>query len=86
MLLFGVGDCYNFPLFIAPLDDIQIARLNARLEQVSASEASVKKESKELKQQLSRVSQQKQILAKTTEMYEADKRELEHEVYIYILD
>ena len=65
------------------LPHIQIAQLNARLEQVSASEASIKKDSRDLKQQLSRVNQQKQILAKTTEMYEADKRELEHEVQTY---
>lgn len=38
------------------------------------------KEIERLKEELTRISEQKKYLMKTTEMYEADKRELESEV------
>ncbi len=58
----------------------QNAHMTAQLEQVSTSEATLKREIRELRQELSKVNQQRQELVQTTEMYEAEKRELEHEV------
>lgn len=58
----------------------QNAHITAQLEQISSSEAALKKELRELRQELSKANQKRQQLVKTTELYEADKRELEHEV------
>ncbi len=54
--------------------------MTAQLEQISSSEAALKKELKQFRQELAKANQRRQQLVQTTEMYEADKRELEHEV------
>ena len=58
----------------------QIAQLHAELEKARGDYASSKKELSRVQQQLGRVTQQNELLVKTTVMYEADKRELESEV------
>ncbi len=57
-----------------------MVQLTAELEKATRSRLTAERESLALNEKLSRVSQQKQYLMKTTEMYEADKRELEQEV------
>ena len=58
----------------------QIAQLHAELEKARGDYVSSKKELSRVQQQLGRVTQQNELLVKTTVMYEADKRELESEV------
>ena len=58
----------------------QIAKLHAELEKARGDYTSSKKELSRVQQQLGRVTQQNELLVKTTVMYEADKRELESEV------
>ena len=58
----------------------QIAQLHAELEKARGNYVSSKKELSRVQQQLGRVTQQNELLVKTTVMYEADKRELESEV------
>ena len=57
-----------------------MAKLQAELEKAKSVRASQDRQTSRLQEQLAQVTQQKDILARTTEMYEADKRELEQEV------
>ena len=58
----------------------QMVQLTAELEKATEQRLKAQKELAEIKDKYSRISQQKQYLMKTTEVYEADKRELEQEV------
>ena len=55
-------------------------QLTAALEQATEQRLKAEKDMLASKEELSRVSQQRAYLMKTTEVYEADKRELEQEV------
>lgn len=57
-----------------------MVQLTAELERATESRLKAEKECLIATEKLSRVSQQKEYLMKTTEVYEADKRELEQEV------
>ena len=58
----------------------QIAQLHAELEKEHGEKAAKEREMTKLQGRLTHISQQKDYLMRTTEMYEADKRELEQEV------
>lgn len=51
---------------------------------MSAEGGSIKKEVHDLKQQLSKVKHQKELLVKNSEMVEANKKDLENEVHIHV--
>jgi hypothetical protein len=59
----------------------QIAQLRAELEKARALRQSSERVVGQLRDQLKRTANEKDILLRTTEIYEADKRELENEVY-----
>ena len=60
----------------------QIAQLRAELEKAKALRQSSERVVAQLRDQLKRTANEKDILLRTTEIYEADKRELENEVRI----
>lgn len=60
--------------------DEQMAKLQAELEKAKSMRASQDRRVSQLQGQLAQVTQQREILARTTEMYEVDKRELEQEL------
>ena len=71
---------------------LQIARLQAELEQslstTEARERELEARERELAQareQVTHLSQEREMLLRTSEMYEADKRELQDEVQDYIV-
>lgn len=64
---------------------VQIAQLRAELEKVRALRQSSERVVIQLREQLKKTSDEKNILLRTTEIYEADKRELEYEVRMMIL-
>ena len=57
-----------------------MVQLTAELEKATQRRLETEKELVDLKQRYSQAKQQKDYLMKTTELYEADKRELEQEV------
>lgn len=57
-----------------------MVQLTAELEKATALRLKAEKELLVANEKLKKVSQQREYLMKTTEVYEADKRELEHEV------
>lgn len=57
-----------------------MVQLTAELERATELRLSAEKELLVTQEKLSRISQQREYLMKTTEIYEADKRELEQEV------
>lgn len=61
---------------------VQIAQLRAELEKVRALRQSSERVVVQLREQLKKTSNEKDILLRTTEIYEADKRELEYEVRV----
>lgn len=61
---------------------VQIAQFRAELEKVRALRLSSERIVVQLKEQLKKTSDEKNILLRTTEIYEADKRELEYEVKV----
>ena len=60
--------------------DEQIAQLNSELERGRLTGSTRDRELGKVKGELAAIARQKDFLARTTEMYEADKRELEMEV------
>ncbi len=60
-----------------------MVQLTAALEKATASRLKAEKELQEVNDKFSRIAQQREYLMKTTEVYEADKRELEQEVNVY---
>ena len=60
---------------------VQIAQLRAELEKARALRQSSERVVAQLRERLKKTSNEKDILLRTTEIYEADKRELENEVY-----
>ena len=60
---------------------MQIAQLRAELEKARALRQSSERVVAQLRDQLKKTANEKDILLRTTEIYEADKRELENEVY-----
>lgn len=61
---------------------IQIAQLRAELEKARTLRQSSERVVAQLREQLKKTSNEKSILLRTTEIYEADKRELENEVHM----
>ena len=55
-------------------------QLTAGLEKATESRLKAERELQEATEKFSRIAQQREYLMKTTEIYEADKRELEQEV------
>ena len=60
---------------------VQIAQLRAELEKARTLRHSSERVVTQLRDQLKKTTNEKDILLRTTEIYEADKRELENEVY-----
>ena len=67
-----------------PMLSLQMVQLTAELERATENRLKAEKEMLICNEKLARVTQQKDYLMKTTEMYEADKRELEQEVCVYV--
>lgn len=61
---------------------VQVVKLTAELERATELRLNAEKELIIVNEKLSQVSQQRTYLMKTTEIYEADKRELEQEVCV----
>ena len=59
---------------------MQIAQLRAELEKARSLRQSSERVVSQLRDQLKKTANEKDILLRTTEIYEADKRELENEV------
>ncbi len=59
-----------------------MVQLTAELERATESRLKAEQELHEVKSKFSHVAQQREYLMKTTEIYEADKRELEQEVCV----
>ena len=60
----------------------QIARLQAELERSHAATVAKEHELGQAMEQLQHLSQERELLLRTTEMYETDKRELQDEVCV----